>query len=361
MADQCPVGAIANVFSIVELLEAILLQVDMATLLVSASRVSRAWHNVMMNSIAIQQALYFKPTPAKTHKHKTHKSTQEGAQAPRQSSTCEELDEPPQLNPLLVKKFSPCFFDLSEERTCFRRSGSFYALPWTARPHEEIEFTHPFKEGSYHTIRKPTAPTAEATRQETLARSRFTRQGASWRRMLVSQPPPPQLGYLLPDLSFSIDNPTTHMALVTPGAPEKSPGLRMGQLYDLVQYRAGHHQLHSLWFRIHWMQPRGPFCTPLCLQICQELLTKTCVVLEMIDEDDAVLADHPRSPLDVDEFDRAFRSQDYSMFKVETEQVPHGELPGWPSGACVWDVDSAILEEEGWNCLEKDQGPTKGF
>ncbi|KAM0814533.1 putative F-box domain-containing protein [Seiridium cardinale] len=357
MADQCPVGAIANVFSIVELLEAILLQVDMATLLVSASRVSRAWHNVMMNSIAIQQALYFKPTPAKTHKHKTHKSTQEGAQAPRQSSTCEEPDEIPQLNPLLMEKFSPCFFDLSGDRIFFRRSGSFYALPWTARPHEEVDFTHPFKSGSYRTLRKPTAPTAEAARQESLARSRFTRKGASWRRMLVSQPPPLQLGYLSPDIFLSLRSPpgsdlTTRIALVTLGAPDIPPGLRMGQLYDLVQYRAGHHPLHSLWFRIHWMQPRGPFCMPACRRVCQELLTKTSVVLEMVDDDDQVWANHPRSPLDAKEFDEAFRSCDFSISKVETEEMAMNSIgiPGWPSAAYVWDKDPAMLEEDGWNC-----------
>lgn len=46
---------------IAELLEAVLLELDMRTLLVSAQRVSKHWHAVIKHSPRIQQALFYTP------------------------------------------------------------------------------------------------------------------------------------------------------------------------------------------------------------------------------------------------------------------------------------------------------------
>ncbi|KAK3936401.1 hypothetical protein QBC46DRAFT_345621 [Diplogelasinospora grovesii] len=53
--------ATSAVLFIPELLEAILLHIDMVTLLVSASRVSRHWRDVISKSSKLQEALFFKP------------------------------------------------------------------------------------------------------------------------------------------------------------------------------------------------------------------------------------------------------------------------------------------------------------
>lgn len=47
----------------VELLELILLEIDMQTLLTSASRVSKFWNGVIQKSTQLQSALYFRPSP----------------------------------------------------------------------------------------------------------------------------------------------------------------------------------------------------------------------------------------------------------------------------------------------------------
>ncbi|KAI1327884.1 hypothetical protein F5Y16DRAFT_182249 [Xylariaceae sp. FL0255] len=69
---------------------------------------------------------------------------------------------------------------------------------------------------------------------------KITRREATWRRMLVSQPPPPSLGYLkmedTEDRSQFLARP--YWVQTTLIHPEeigfKSPGLRMGTLYDIV-------------------------------------------------------------------------------------------------------------------------------
>jgi hypothetical protein len=50
-----------KVLSMPELLEAILLEVDLLTLLVAAQRVCQNWHALIHTSPSLQQALYFKP------------------------------------------------------------------------------------------------------------------------------------------------------------------------------------------------------------------------------------------------------------------------------------------------------------
>ncbi|KAI9930910.1 hypothetical protein ASPWEDRAFT_167135 [Aspergillus wentii DTO 134E9] len=51
-----------HIFSITEILEAILLHTDNVTLLTSAQRVCRHWHRLIQGSHALQCALFFKPT-----------------------------------------------------------------------------------------------------------------------------------------------------------------------------------------------------------------------------------------------------------------------------------------------------------
>jgi hypothetical protein len=118
-----------------EILEMILLQTDMRTLLTSAQRVCRAWLHLITESPSIQKALFFTPM----------KDSDRGSDAKR-------------INPLLAEAFPPIFPPKEESKN---HKFDFSDLEWTKDPS---------------------------------SMARFVRRDASWRRMLVQQPPPPELG-----------------------------------------------------------------------------------------------------------------------------------------------------------------------
>ena len=111
-----------------EILEEILLQLDMRSLLTSAQLVNRSWRQLIQKSPEIQRALFFKP-----------QKDQRG-------------DSEPILNPLLVKSFP----------SVFPKDGSTSSI---------------FSFKSLDMVKSP----------EKLAA--YTRKEASWRSMLVQQPP----------------------------------------------------------------------------------------------------------------------------------------------------------------------------
>ncbi|KAI1202209.1 hypothetical protein F5X97DRAFT_288295 [Nemania serpens] len=79
--------------------------------------------------------------------------------------------------------------------------------------------------------------------------------------MLMSQPSPMQLGALWQEAGSSAIKPvqTASEALMAPGAPMHSAGIRMGHLYDLIRYYAGHHEHNALWYRAVWDYEKPPF------------------------------------------------------------------------------------------------------
>ncbi|RYP41234.1 hypothetical protein DL769_011608 [Monosporascus sp. CRB-8-3] len=158
-----------------ELLEAILLKLDIRTVISSAQLVNRQWHDLITESPAIQQAIFFKPMDA--------------------------ADGAPLRNPLLTELFPP-FFD-GPNKVC----SAIYA----------------FKE-------------LAMAREERLAD--YKREGASWRRMLVQQPPVRELGMWWRVSAMGGDRHTFRR--------ERYPeGLRMGELYDLVA--KSEHGFHVFW------------------------------------------------------------------------------------------------------------------
>ncbi|KAJ6110310.1 hypothetical protein N7486_002545 [Penicillium sp. IBT 16267x] len=113
-----------------EILEMILARMDMRTLLTSAQRVSRSWFNLISTSPSIQKALFF--TPIKDSEWGTEEKI---------------------LNPLLTETF-PSIFPAKA-----RRYGYWFNicdLPMT---------------------------------KDASSMARFVRKDASWRKMLVQQPP----------------------------------------------------------------------------------------------------------------------------------------------------------------------------
>jgi len=291
--------------SIPELLEAILLGLDMVTLLVAAPRVSRIWNAAIRDSPAIQQALYFRPVAAAALVGTEHSSD---SATPGEGSGARPE---PVFNPLLVAKFGPCFFDFGETYGRLRRAGSFYRLPWTS------------------STREPAA-------DEAADRRRFTRRCASWRRMLVSQPPPPCLGYLSMRLTGSAEAQKVSRTLLPPTQP--GAGLRMAELYDIVQHLAGHHELYSLWFRVSWHQPQGFFVTKLNERVCAELLLQAGGVVEFYHIDDDGFANNPRQPADPELFDCDFRSADFHQLDIvpEVQRAEEFEDPGWAAWQNIW-------------------------
>ncbi|KAI1323467.1 hypothetical protein F5Y16DRAFT_403376 [Xylariaceae sp. FL0255] len=123
---------------VTELLENILNHVDMKTLLVSAQRVSRFWCHVIRQSPRLQQALFLKPEPIL---HRT-------------------------FNPLLVDVFPFCY--------PLMHGGCILPIAFNVAD-PDYEYPYCFQ-----------LPGLHLTREKMQA---FSRPEASWRQMLLQQPP----------------------------------------------------------------------------------------------------------------------------------------------------------------------------
>ncbi|KAJ7683500.1 hypothetical protein B0H14DRAFT_2488176 [Mycena olivaceomarginata] len=155
-----------EVISTPELVEQILAHLPMRDLLVVAPLVSKTWRATTL-SPTLQRALFFEADPT---------------------------TEPVQ-NPLLAELFPPFFApDVDEGTYSFRswpgHTTSFMAMPWAKAP--------------------------EA----------FNRAGASWRRMLVTQPPAQTM--VVTHVSHNRGGNSERRAVV------RDPSLRMGVLYDIA-------------------------------------------------------------------------------------------------------------------------------
>ncbi|KAJ5104546.1 hypothetical protein NUU61_001893 [Penicillium alfredii] len=182
-----------------ELLEAILLQVDLQTLLL-AQRTSRYWARCIRESSALQQALFFHPvTP----------------QPPSE----------PQLNPLLADRF-PWWFP---------RKGQ--ASSQAFGPSAVHGFLVGYKKDAYF------------------------RCNSSWRRMLVQQPPVESCGWVERTESVAglvtLRRWTIPLTIIGDGDGDGG-GLRMNGLYDLAvgaSPLASGEEKKNRHFRVFW---RGP-------------------------------------------------------------------------------------------------------
>ncbi|KAJ7607083.1 hypothetical protein DFH06DRAFT_1250145 [Mycena polygramma] len=149
-----------------ELLERILALLPMQNLLVTAPLVSKTWQATTLTPL-LQRILFFQPDPT-------------------------SISEPVQ-NPLLVAKFPPPFFAQKsgdQSRWSWPSANSIKKLPWAAAP--------------------------EA----------FRRRDASWRRMLVRQPPVRSMSV--------VEMCHAQMGDFERRAELYDLELRMGALYDLV-------------------------------------------------------------------------------------------------------------------------------
>ena len=202
-----------------ELLESILLHVDIRTLLVSAQRVCTTWHSVITSSTPLQRHLFFLPvgdTPS--------------------LSDPDPVRPDYVLNPLLADTF-PSFFPIARVPPEGPFDNVVELLPGYLPPPPRYGFlpagdlsdiTHLNFEST------PMADAADMTRQKP-----FTKESASWRRMLVSQPPPLRVAHLRkkrwiefirgPTPRFRWNTALFHCSMI-----EHLGGMRMGELYDAV-------------------------------------------------------------------------------------------------------------------------------
>ncbi|PLB53484.1 hypothetical protein P170DRAFT_435112 [Aspergillus steynii IBT 23096] len=323
-----PSTAAETALSTPELLEAILLELDMATLLVSAQRVDRYWFGLISASIRLQQALYFKPVPSYSKPPSAYitKDDRWLKNGPWMKDNPWFLDwfhsrESQNelmafLNPLLFKHFGSLFFDIS----CWSKFCKPYQfamdMPWWADDH-----------GSSQSCDELNLPVELLPRQKA-----FTRSGASWRRMLVSQPAPLALGYVWYESS-------DHNEVVSKGIMDENPsqstplpmsqtGLYMGLLYDMIQHYAGRGEYDRALFRVVWGHPwqhRTLVIQQDVDRTSNELLEEVGIIVQFV----RFQADYmPRKPLDVVAWDSAFRSEDFKLPEYKPVEVFRGAITG---------------------------------
>ncbi|KAJ5479510.1 hypothetical protein N7530_005019 [Penicillium desertorum] len=160
-----------DIFLINELLENILLHTDMRTLLTSAQRVSRVWNTMIRTSVRLQESLFFKPSKF-------------------------EISDPSQRvrNPLLEDILWAQFF-LKQQQTSESRITDVSRFPLREPERRKLKF--------------------------------YLRKDASWKRMLLQQPPTSSIGVL--EIIKRSDSEFTKLST--------SPNnfLRMGDILTLLQ------------------------------------------------------------------------------------------------------------------------------
>jgi hypothetical protein len=164
--------------------------------------VSKLWHRIVNNTPVLRQILHFDPIPTPVF----HGPVDKDGRGPR-------LELVP--NPLLCKLFSASIDKLywrDEEGPAPPTAVTTWSRTKPARPRR------PFK-----------------TRPSIM-------RATSWRRMLVSQPPPRHLCYVWKEIYISAH--TSKVDAADPG------GLRMGQLHDLLvkwALRRPENKFHTYW------------------------------------------------------------------------------------------------------------------
>lgn len=222
---------------------------------------------------------------------------------------------PLSYNPLLVKYFSPCFFEI-HQKAYFRQANSFMTMPWTPNPRKEeldengVMWSLP--------IEPPEDPYVQPFRK------RFSREGASWRRILVAQPPIFRLGFLWNeerDEGARLGARFPEYVVTTRGIiaplPEDSSttsGLRMGYLYDLIQERACRHQQNVLWFRVHWDTILEPAYTKQTALFGERLMTRSRVVVEILERISRRSVSQPSNP---EVFEDVSQSLEHKTVRIE--------------------------------------------
>ncbi|KAL4874560.1 hypothetical protein BJY04DRAFT_225873 [Aspergillus karnatakaensis] len=190
--------------STAEILEMILSFTDMRTLLTSAQRVCHIWKALIANSPSLQKALFFTPLEPSEWD-----ADVEGCMG--------------QLNPLLSTAFPSLFPPADGDEKRSRWCG--------------LKFTD------------------FSMAQSDSSMAQFTRPDASWRRMLVQQPPIPGIGHFNLRHARGGDSGDIYRIPVDPNLP----GLRMERLLDVLLYTKEVALVQHTSARLIWSQEQAEF------------------------------------------------------------------------------------------------------
>jgi hypothetical protein len=141
-------------------------------------------------------------------------------------------------------------------------------------------------------------------------RHAFLRKGATWRHMLVQQPPALELGILDVHIGFDTTEFTKHWAYF-----DDDGGLRMGPLYDLVQEWLGtpRHFCQLVWWRLPTLQLLGDEETR---NVIKQMLEEVDVVLQR-----QKIGAMPMQPPPMNlEWRQKFKSEDYDVVDVVSDE-----------------------------------------
>ncbi|ETS84873.1 hypothetical protein PFICI_02898 [Pestalotiopsis fici W106-1] len=210
-ATQNP--GVSQVLYMPELLECIFLQLDMQTLLVSAQRTCRTWRELISTSPALQEALFFKPQdgPAGFDGQDGRDQADNTGKLESRNVACQGVRK----NPLLASVFPAWFQDYQYKGPSpHRRNGR---RPRPGDGENEL--------ATLSSVSRLPIWTSYSSQPFAAATEQFLHSpSASWRRMLIQQPPAYRLGYWA-----TLD----HMAPGQQASIKHYPsGLHMGQLYD---------------------------------------------------------------------------------------------------------------------------------
>lgn len=327
-----------------KLIETILQHVDLKTILIAANRVSTTWYLTIYNSKPLQEKLFIKPISKGDVKP-------DGVTIEEGSGHADGRV----FNPILVDKFGPVFFDFGPNSAQFRRAEAFFTMPWCAKPHEIHTYRgkddghgrpriQPPKYGSY-------SLGVQGRAEATESRQRFTRLGASWRRMLLTQPPPPKMGFLL----YSHDDPIkmkpdedgnkrvkqheffigsrpwrvktkvelkldANAAAVADGQqkPEteedtvqgRIDGARMGNVYDVISVIGGQSAKQGRFWRMLWTRPKTVTLSDSLSKVRSRMLDASGFIIEMHDDDFRRHKIYGPDPTTAQEFNSLFLCED---------------------------------------------------
>ncbi|KAL4904797.1 hypothetical protein BDW74DRAFT_178372 [Aspergillus multicolor] len=184
-----------------EILEMVLEQLDMRTLLISAQRVCHSWNNLIASSPALQKALFFTPIKDANERGMHEKM----------------------LNPLLVETFPSVF-------------------PGPQKVEVKRRFINRDKRFDFRFSDLPIASLEDE------AQARFIRNDASWRRMLVSQPPMQDIGLM----HLRHERGGDSAEYWNMPADKALSGLRMERLFEILLFHDPIHHRVATEARVYW-------------------------------------------------------------------------------------------------------------
>ena len=213
-----------RVFQNQELLRMILLRLDLRTLLTAGLRVSRRWNLAILGSAVLQEKLFLKPVVVRRGTRKVQ----------------------PVQNPLVMLRgwmlhmlFHISHDDADDLRRALEK-GTAYPVHVPTSPSSVIPLRHILHEIEGSLYSDPA----------------FSRRGASWRKLLLQQPPIKSFGLVVSRRSAG------GLYETEMGRADVPRGLRLGQLWDTMRQVLGRFPTHSCYLRLVWWEPTvTPFDT----------------------------------------------------------------------------------------------------